>query len=70
MGTEEYNRLAEWTNNKEKELQELKEGPEIDIYQESLIILIKVPNWKTPGYVSMHRFWFRIFSSIYDSSAD
>ena len=55
----EYNRKAKTINNMGKELQCLDEGPEGDIYLESLrTTLKKVPNWKIPGPDGIRGFWF------------
>ena len=60
-----HNRIAEWVNNIEKELQELTEGP-----LESLRATPKkVPNWKIPGHDSIHKFCLKKFTFIHDRLA-
>ena len=51
----EHNRKAKWISKMGKELG-LKEGAKANIYLDSFRAIIeKVPNWKMPGYDSIHR---------------
>ena len=50
------NRNAEWINDMNKECEELKEGPEANIYLESVRATLKKINWKTLGHDLIHGF--------------
>ena len=53
-----------------KELQGLEKGPKVKIHVDSPRATLKqIPNWETPGYDGIYRFWFKKFSSIHDRLA-
>ena len=54
----------------EKELQNLKESPTVNIHIDSLrVTLKKIPNWKTQGLNGIHGFRFKKFTFIHDKLA-
>ena len=57
----EHNKNAEWINDTiKKKNKNLEKTLRVISNQVSLSArLKKVPNWKTPGYVGIHRFWFK-----------
>ena len=59
METEKTSQNGEWINNMKKELKELEEGAEANIYPDSLSErLKKVLNWKMLDHCGIHGFWF------------
>ena len=66
----QHNEKAEWINYITRELEQLKEGPKVEIHTGLLkTTLKKVSNWKTPGHDGIHGFWFKKFTSIHDRLA-
>ena len=54
----------------EKELHELQEGPDVDIYLELLIATLKkVLSWQAPEHDGIQEFFFKKSTSIHDSLA-
>ena len=65
----EHNKRVELISSMEKELEGLEEGPKAEIHIDLLKTALKISNWKTPGHDGIHRFWFKIFTSIHDRLA-
>ena len=65
-----HNENAEWINNITRELEGLKEGPEMEIHVDLLRTTLKrISNWKAPGHDGIHGFWFKKSTSIRDRLA-
>ena len=49
-----------------KELEGLEEGLKVVIHVDLLRITLKISNWKTPGSVGIHGFWWKTITTIHD----
>ena len=66
MATKRHNENAEWIDNIKRELEELEEGPKMEIHIDLLKTTLKrISNWKEPGHDGIHGFWFKKFTSIH-----